>query len=67
MFFLNVIKKIINIEVLIIFLAISYILIFVNSKELKKNNYHKDLKIVRTMGIVYSIASIILLAVITYR
>ena len=58
MFFINDIKRIINNDVIIIFLIISYILIFRTSKELKRNNYHSDYKIVRFTGIVYGLLAI---------
>ena len=53
MFFINDLKRIINNDVIIVFLLISYILIFITSKELKRNNYHRDYKIVRFTGIIY--------------
>ncbi|MFA9422527.1 MAG: CLC_0170 family protein [Sedimentibacter sp.] len=58
MFFINEIKHIIHNDIIIIFFVISYILIFSTSKELKRNNYHKDYKIVRTTGIIYGILAI---------
>jgi hypothetical protein len=58
MYFLNAIKRIINNETIIIFLIISFILIFKTSKELKRNNYHRDYKIVRFTGIIYGILAI---------
>jgi hypothetical protein len=50
MFFIN--------DVIIIFLIISYILIFRTSRELKRKNYHRDYKIVRFTGIIYGILAI---------
>lgn len=64
MFFLNDLKRIITSDVIIIFLIISYILIFKTSKHLKKNNYHRDYKIVRFTGIVYGILAIAAASVI---
>jgi hypothetical protein len=58
MYFLNAIKRIINNDTIIIFLIISFILIFKTSKELKRNNYHRDYKIVRFTGIIYGILAI---------
>jgi small-conductance mechanosensitive channel len=58
MFFINELKHIINTEIIIIFLAISCILIFKTSKDLKRKNYHRDYKIVRFTGIVYGILAI---------
>ncbi|HOA19083.1 MAG: hypothetical protein GX867_09860 [Tissierellia bacterium] len=58
MFFINDLKRIINNDVIIVFLIISYILIFVTSKELKRNNYHRDYKIVRFTGIIYGLLAI---------
>jgi hypothetical protein len=64
MFFINNIKQIINNDTIIIFLIISYILIFRTSKELKRSNYHRDYKIVKTTGIIYGILAITALIVI---
>ncbi|HHZ02181.1 MAG TPA: hypothetical protein GX396_04495 [Tissierellia bacterium] len=58
MFFINNLKRIINNDVIIIFLIISYILIFRTSRELKRKNYHRDYKIVRFTGIIYGILAI---------
>lgn len=58
MYFLNAIKRIINNDTIIVFLIISFILIFKTSKELKRNNYHRDYKIVRFTGIIYGILAI---------
>ncbi|MDI9495564.1 MAG: hypothetical protein QM227_04805 [Bacillota bacterium] len=58
MFLINDLKKIINNDVIIVFLIISYILIFRTSKELKRKNYHKDYKIVRYTGIIYGLLAI---------
>jgi hypothetical protein len=48
----------INTEIIILFLIISGILIFITSKDLKRKNYHRDYKIVRTTGIVYGILAL---------
>lgn len=58
MFFINNVKQIINNDTIIVFLIISYILIFRTSKELKRADYHKDYKIVRITGIVYGVLAI---------
>lgn len=58
MFFINDLKHMINMEIIILFLIISVILIFITSKDLKRKNYHRDYKIVRTTGIVYGILAL---------
>ncbi|MDW5299959.1 MAG: CLC_0170 family protein [Sedimentibacter sp.] len=58
MYFINDLKHIINNDIIIIFLVISYILIFNTSKELKRNNYHIDYKIVKTTGVLYGILAL---------
>jgi amino acid transporter len=58
MYFINDIKRIINTDTIIVFLIISFILIFKTSKELKRNNYHRDYKIVKTTGIIYGLLAI---------
>lgn len=58
MFFINDLKHMINTEIVILFLIISAILIFITSKDLKRKNYHRDYKIVRTTGIVYGILAL---------
>ncbi len=58
MSFINHIKPIINIDVIIIFLIISYILIFKTSKGLKQKNFHVDYKIVKYTGIIYGLIAI---------
>lgn len=58
MFFINELKRIISNQIIIIFLIISYFLIFKNSKELKRKNFHRDYKIVKLTGIVYGILAI---------
>lgn len=58
MYFINDIKRIINNDTIIVFLIISFILIFKTGKELKRSNYHRDYKIVRTTGIIYGILAI---------
>lgn len=58
MFFINDLKLILSVEIIIIFLIISYCLIFKTSKELKRNNYHRDYKIVITTGVIYGILAI---------
>ncbi len=60
---INQIKPILNIDVIIIFLIISYILIFKISKEFKQKNFHRDYKIVRFTGVIYGL--IALAAIIT--
>lgn len=65
MYFINDIKRIINNDTIIVFLIISFILIFKTSKELKKNNYHRDYKIVRTTGIIYGLLAIAAVVVIS--
>ncbi|WP_312832287.1 CLC_0170 family protein [Sedimentibacter saalensis] len=58
MFFINDLKHMINTEIIILFLIISGILIFITSNDLKRKNYHRDYKIVRTTGIVYGILAL---------
>lgn len=58
MFFVNELKRILSNEIIIIFLIISYFLIFKNSKELKRKNYHRDYKIVKTTGILYGLLAL---------
>lgn len=58
MYFINDIKRIINNDTIIVFFIISFILIFKTSKELKRNNYHRDYKIVKATGIIYGILAI---------
>ncbi|WP_313339249.1 CLC_0170 family protein [Sedimentibacter sp.] len=55
---INHIKPILNSDVIIIFLIISYILIFKTSKGLKRKNFHRDYKIVRFTGIIYGLIAI---------
>lgn len=62
MFFLNGLRRILSNEILIIFLIISYFLIFVNSKNFKKENYYRDYKIAKYTGILYGILTITALA-----
>ena len=64
MFFINDLKRILSNEIIILFLIISYFLIFKTSKELKRENYHRDYKIVKTTGIVYGILAIIIAVVL---
>ncbi|MDF2677289.1 MAG: hypothetical protein K0Q97_1607 [Bacillota bacterium] len=64
MFFINEVRRILSTEILIIFLIISYFLIFVNSKQFKRDNYHKDYKIAKYTGILYGILTIVALVVI---
>lgn len=58
MFLINDLKRVINNNIVIIFLIISYILIFRTSKELKRNNLQRDCKIVKFTGIVYGLLAI---------
>lgn len=58
MYFINDVKRIINNDTIIIFLIISFILIFKTGKELKRNNHHRDYKIVRVTGIIYGILAV---------
>lgn len=58
MFFINDLKHIINNDIIIIFLFVSYILIFITSKEHKRKNYQRDYKIVLTTGIIYGILAL---------
>lgn len=55
MFFINELKRIVNYETVIVFLIISYFLIFRTSKQHKRNNYLRDYKIVKATGIIYAI------------
>lgn len=58
MFFINEIKRILSNEIVILFLIISYFLIFRVSKGLKRQNYHRDYKIVKITGILYGILAL---------
>lgn len=58
MFLINFIKQIINLDTIIVFLIISFILIFKTSKDLKRKNFHRDYKIVKTTGIIYGVLAI---------
>lgn len=58
MYFINFIKPILSYDVIIIFLIISYILIFKTSKGLKQKNFYRDYKIVRYTGIAYGLIAI---------
>ncbi len=55
---INSLKPMISYDVIIVFLIISYILIFRTSKSLKRKNYHRDYKIVRFTGIVYGLIAL---------
>jgi hypothetical protein len=55
---INHIKPILNSDVIIIFLIISYILVFKVSKDFKRKNYHRDYKIVRITGIIYGLIAL---------
>ena len=55
---INSLKPILSYDVIIIFLIISYILIFKKGKSLKQKNYHRDYKIVRFTGIVYGLIAL---------
>ena len=55
---INSLKPILSYDVIIIFLIISYILIFKTGKSLKQKNYHRDYKIVRFTGIVYGLIAL---------
>lgn len=65
MFFINDLKRIITTDVIIIFLIVSYILIFRTSRDLKRKNMHRDYKIVRFTGIIYGISAIAAVIVIS--
>ncbi len=56
--FVNSLKPILSYDVIIVFLIISYILIFKTSKSLKQKNFHRDYKIVRFTGIVYGLIAL---------
>jgi cytochrome bd-type quinol oxidase subunit 2 len=58
MYFVIYLKQILSNEIIILFLVISYFLIFKTSKELKRKNYNKDYKIVKITGICYGILAI---------
>lgn len=58
MYLVNFLKPILNYDIIIIFLIISYILIFKTSKGLKQKNFHRDYKIVKYTGIVYGLIAI---------
>lgn len=58
MYFINELKRILSNEIVIIFLIISYFLIFKTSKNLKRKNYQRDYKIVRITGILYGLLAI---------
>lgn len=55
---INSLKPILSYDVIIIFLIISYILIFKTGKSLKQKNFHRDYKIVRFTGIVYGLIAL---------
>lgn len=55
---INNLKPMLSYDVIIIFLIISYILIFKTGKNLKRQNFHRDYKIVRFTGIVYGLIAI---------
>lgn len=55
---INNLKPILSFDVIIVFLIISYILIFKTGKSLKQKNYHRDYKIVRFTGIVYGLIAL---------
>ncbi len=55
---INNLKPILSFDVIIVFLIISYILIFKTGKSLKQKNYHMDYKIVRFTGIVYGLIAL---------
>lgn len=55
---INLLKPILNYDIIIIFLIISYILIFKTSKGLKQKSFHRDYKIVRFTGIVYGLIAL---------
>lgn len=55
---INSLKPMLSYDVIIVFLIISYILIFRTSKSLKRKNFHRDYKIVRFTGIVYGIIAL---------
>ena len=56
--FINNLKPMLSYDVIIIFFIISYILIFKTGKSLKRNNFHRDYKIVRFTGIVYGLIAL---------
>jgi len=58
MFFINELKRILSNEIVIIFLVISYFLIFKTSKGLKRKNYLRDYKIVKATGILYGLLAV---------
>lgn len=58
MFFINELKRILSNEIIILFLIISYFLIFRVSKGLKQKNYQRDYKIVKVTGILYGILAL---------
>lgn len=64
MYFIIYLKQILSNEIIILFLVISYFLIFRTSKELKRKNYHKDYKIVKTTGIFYGILAIVIAVIL---
>jgi hypothetical protein len=67
MFFINDLKHVLSNYIVLIFLVISYFLIFVAGKELKRKNFLKDSKIVTVTGIIYGILAIAAAAVINFR
>jgi len=58
LYFITHLKQILSNEIIIIFLVISYFLTFRTSKELKRKNYNKDYRIVKTTGVLYGILAI---------
>jgi hypothetical protein len=67
MFFINDLKHVLSNYIVLIFLVISYFLIFVAGKELKRKNFLKDSKIVTVTGVIYGILAIAAAAVINFR
>ncbi len=64
MYFIIYLKQILSNEIIILFLVISYFLIFRTSKELKRKNFHKDYKIVKTTGFLYGILAIVVAVIL---
>lgn len=56
--FINTLKPLLSYDVILVFLIISYILIFRTSRSLKRKNFHRDYRIVRFIGIVYGLIAL---------
>lgn len=65
MFYLNQLKQMFDNGIIIIFIVISYFLIFKTSKLLKEEGYKKDYKIVKYTGVFYGLLAVVSLILIS--